>query len=209
MARYNGPVCRFCRREGLKLFLKAERCYTDKCSFERNQYPPGDHGQNRRLRVSEYGQQLREKQKVKRIYGLLEKQFRGYYTQAAKKKGNTGETLLALLENRLDNTVFRLGFGGSRSEARQLVGHGHFHVNGRRVDIPSYQMRAGDVISVREKSRKVQRVIDALERAINRPQMSWLELDKNNFEGKVLSWPVRSELSLPIQENLIVELYSR
>ncbi len=209
MARYHGPVCRFCRREGLKLFLKAERCYTDKCSYERNQYPPGDHGQSRRPRISEYGQQLREKQKVKRIYGLLEKQFRRYYSIAAQKKGNTGETMLALLENRLDNTVFRLGFAGSRSEARLLVAHGHFHINGRRCDIPSYQMRKGDVITVREKSQKVQRIVDAMERAINRPQMSWLEMKKDAFEGTVLGWPVRSELSLPIQENLIVELYSR
>jgi small subunit ribosomal protein S4 len=209
MARYHGPVCRFCRREGLKLFLKAERCYTDKCSYERNQYPPGDHGQARRMRVSEYGQQLREKQKVKRIYGLLEKQFRRYYSTASQKKGNTGETMLSLLENRLDNTVFRLGFAGSRSEARQLVAHGHFVVNGRRTDIPSYQMRKGDVIVVREKSRTVQRILDAMERAINRPQMSWLEMKKDEFAGTVLGWPVRSELTLPIQENLIVELYSR
>ncbi len=209
MAVYNGPVCRFCRREGLKLFLKAERCYTDKCSYERNQYPPGDHGQNRRLRISEYGQQLREKQKVKRIYGLLEKQFRSYYTEAARRKGNTGELLLALLENRFDNTVYRLGFAGSRSEARQLVCHGHFTINGKKVDIPSYQMRTGEVIAVREKSRKMERVIEALERAINRPQMSWLELNQAAFEGTVLAWPVRSELTLPISENLIVELYSR
>ena len=209
MARYHGPVCRFCRREGLKLFLKAERCYTDKCSYERNQNPPGDHGQARRMRVSEYGQQLREKQKVKRIYGLLEKQFRRYYSIAAQKKGNTGETMLALLENRLDNTVFRLGFAGSRSEARLLVAHRHFAVNGTRTDIPSYQMRKGDVITVREKSRKVQRILDAMERAINRPQMSWLEMKKDEFSGTVLGWPVRSELTLPIQENLIVELYSR
>jgi len=209
MARYSGPVCRFCRREGLKLFLKAERCYTDKCSFERNQYPPGQHGQNRRLRVSEYGQQLREKQKVKRIYGLAEKQFRAYYVEAARRKGNTGETLLALLENRLDNTVLRLGFAGSRAEARQVVRHGHVLINGRKLDIPSYQMRTGDVVSIREKSRSQQRLIDALERAAGRPQMSWLELNTTNWEGKVLTWPVRTELTLPIQENLIVELYSR
>ncbi len=209
MARYAGPVCRFCRREGLKLFLKAERCYTDKCSFERNQYPPGQHGQNRRLRISEYGLQLREKQKVKRIYGLLEKQFRAYYVEAARRKGNTGETLLALLENRLDGTVFRMGFAGSRSEARQLVNHGHFLVNGKRVDIPSYQMRTGDVITVKEKSQQMARIVEAAERAINRPQMSWLEVDTTKFTGKVLSFPVRAELTLPISENLIVELYSR
>ncbi len=209
MARYHGPVCRYCRREGLKLFLKAERCFTDKCSFERNQYPPGDHGQNRRMRVSEYGQQLREKQKVKRLYGLLESQFRAYYVEAARRKGNTGATLLSLLENRLDNTVYRLGFAGSRSEARQVVRHRHITVNGRRLDIPSYQMRVGDVVAIREKSQKVQRIVDSLEGALNRPQMSWLELDKTAFSGKVLAWPVREELTLPIQENLIVELYSR
>ena len=209
MARHTGPVCRFCRREGLKLFLKADRCFTDKCSFERNQYPPGQHGQNRRLRVSEYGQQLREKQKVKRVYGLLEKQFRSYYKQAARKQGNTGETLIALLENRLDSTAFRLGFGGSRSESRQIVRHGHITVNNKKVNIPSYQVKKGDVIAVCEKSQKIQRIIDSLEQALNRPQMSWLELDKDNFSGNVLGWPVRAELTLPIQENLIVELYSR
>jgi small subunit ribosomal protein S4 len=209
MARYTGPVCRFCRREGLKLFLKAERCYTDKCSFDRNQYPPGQHGQQRRMRVSEYGQQLREKQKVKRIYGLLEKQFRAYYVEAARRKGNTGEILLSLLENRLDNTIFRMGFAGSRSEARHLVNHGHFRINGRKMDISSYQMRVGDVVVVREKSQKLVRIIDSTERALNRPQMSWLEVDTTKFTGKVLGFPVRAELTLPITENLIVELYSR
>ena len=209
MARYNGPVCRFCRREGLKLFLKAERCFTDKCSYERNQYPPGQHGQARRPRVSEYGMQLREKQKVKRIYGLLEKQFRAYYAEAVRRKGNTGENLLALLESRLDNTVFRLGFAGSRAQARQMVRHGHVLVNSKRVDIASYSLRAGDVLSVREKGQKLQFVQDALERAINRPQMSWLELDRDNFSGTFTSTPVRAELTLPIQENLIIELYSR
>ena len=209
MARYAGPVCRFCRREGLKLFLKAERCYTDKCSFERNQYPPGQHGQNRRLRVSDYGLQLREKQKVKRIYGLLEKSFRSYYVEAARRKGNTGELLLELLENRFDNTIFRMGFAGSRSEARQLLNHGHFLVNGRKLDISSYQMCIGDVVTVREASQKMTRIIEAAERAINRPQMSWLEVDTDKFTGKVLTFPVRAELTLPITENLIVELYSR
>lgn len=209
MARNTGSACRICRREGLKLFLKAERCFSDKCSYERNQYPPGQHGQNRRLRVSEYGQQLREKQKVKRVFGLLERQFRRYYQEANRRKGNTGEHLLALLESRLDNTVFRLGFAGSRAEARQLVSHGHFTVNGRRVDIPSYEVRKDDVVAVCEKSRKVQRILDAMERAINKPQMSWLEMDHKNFAGKVLGAPVRSEMTLPIQESLIVELYSR
>ncbi len=208
MARYTGPVCRFCRREGMKLFLKDVRCATDKCSYERNQYPPGQHGQGR-IRVSEYGQQLREKQKVKRLYGLLEKQFRGYYTAANNQKGNTGENLLALLERRLDNTVFRLGFGGTRSEARQLVSHRHFLVNGKRVDIPSYQVRPGDVIVLQEKSQKVARIQENLERSLNRPRMSWLEVNESTFTGTVLGLPVRSELTLPIQENLIVELYSR
>lgn len=208
MARYTGPVCRFCRREGMKLFLKDIRCATDKCSYERNQYPPGQHGQGR-IRVSEYGQQLREKQKVKRIYGLLEKQFRGYYTTANRQKGNTGENLLLLLERRLDNTIFRLGFAGTRSEARQLVAHGHFLINGHRVDIPSYQVRPGEVITLREKSQKIARIQENLERSINRARMSWLEVDEAAFTGKVEGEPVRSELTLPIQENLIVELYSR
>jgi len=192
----------------MKLFLKDVRCATDKCSYERNQYPPGQHGQGR-IRVSEYGQQLREKQKVKRLYGLLEKQFRGYYTAANNQKGNTGENLLALLERRLDNTVFRLGFGGTRSEARQLVSHRHFLVNGKRVDIPSYQVRPGDVIVLQEKSQKVARIQENLERSLNRPRMSWLEVNESTFTGTVLGLPVRSELTLPIQENLIVELYSR
>ncbi len=209
MARYNGPVCRFCRREGLKLFLKAERCFTDKCSYERNQYPPGQHGQARRPRVSEYGLQLREKQKVKRIYGLLEKQFRAYYTEAVRRKGDTGENLMALLESRLDNTAFRLGFAGSRAQARQMVRHGHVLVNDKRVNIASYSLRAGDVLSVREKGQKLQFVQDALERAINRPQMTWLELDRDKFSGTFTSTPVRAELTLPIQEHLIIELYSR
>lgn len=208
MARYTGPVCRFCRREGMKLFLKDTRCTTDKCSYERNQYPPGQHGQGR-IRVSEYGQQLREKQKVKRLYGLLEKQFRSYFKKANRMKGNTGENLLMLLEGRLDNTVFRLGFGGTRSEARQLVSHGHFLVNGQKVDIPSYQVSAGDVIVLREKSQKSAKIQDCLARSINRPQMTWLEVDAGSFTGKVTGPPVREELTLPIQENLIVELYSR
>ncbi len=208
MARYTGPVCRFCRREGMKLFLKDIRCTTDKCSYERNQYPPGQHGQGR-IRISEYGQQLREKQKVKRLYGLLEKQFRSYYKRANSMKGNTGENLLALLEQRLDNTVFRLGFGGTRAEARQLVSHGHFIVNGTRVNIPSFQVSPGDVIVLREKSQKSEKIADCLARGQNRPQMSWLEVDIANFSGKVTGPPVRDELTLPIQENLIVELYSR
>ncbi len=208
MSRHTGPVCRSCRREGLKIYLKSDRCFTDKCSFERNQNPPGQHGQ-RRMRVSDYGQQLREKQKVKRIYGILEKQFRRYYAEASRRKGNTGETLLTLLESRLDSTVFRLGFAGTRSEARQLISHGHIQINGRRVDIASYQVRVGDVISVRKRSRKIQRVVDSLDKAVNRPQMSWMNLDKDNFSGTIGGAPIRTELTLPIQENLIVELCSR
>ncbi|MCK6530969.1 30S ribosomal protein S4 [Myxococcota bacterium] len=208
MARYTGPVCRFCRREGMKLFLKADRCYTDKCAFERTSYPPGQHGQAR-PRFSEYGQQLREKQKVKRIYGLLERQFRLYFHKAERQRGVTGENLLRLLEQRLDNVVFRLGFAGTRAEARQVVHHGHIHVNGRRVNVPSYQVRAGDVIEVQEKSRKVQRIVDSLAQAQSRPMMSWLEVDKAAFRGTIAGVPVRSEMTLPIQEQLIVELYSR
>lgn len=208
MARYTGPVCRFCRREGMKLFLKAERCFTDKCSFDRNQYPPGQHGQGR-IRVSEYGLQLREKQKVKRMYGMLEKQFRRYFKEATRLRGPTGENLLGLLEGRLDNTVYRLGFAGTRAEARQLVSHGHFLVDGHRVDIASFQVKAGQVITVRERSQKIQRIVDSMEQALGRPQMSWLELDKDHFAGRVLARPVRSEIPMSIQENLIVELYSR
>ena len=208
MARYIGPVCRLCRREDQKLFLKGDRCFSDKCAYDRRQYPPGQHGQGR-IRISEYGQQLREKQKVKRLYGLLEKQFRSYYKRANSMKGNTGENLLALLERRLDNTVFRLGFGGTRAEARQLVSHGHFIVNGTRVNIPSFQVSPGDVIVLREKSQKSEKIADCLARGQNRPQMSWLEVDIANFSGKVTGPPVRDELTLPIQENLIVELYSR
>lgn len=208
MARYTGPVCRFCRREGMKLFLKADRCYTDKCAFERTSYPPGQHGQAR-PRFSEYGQQLREKQKVKRIYGLLERQFRLYFHKAERQRGVTGENLLRLLEQRLDNVVFRLGFAGTRAEARQVVHHGHIHVNGKRVNVPSYQVRAGDVIEVQEKSRKVQRIVDSLAQAQSRPMMSWLEVDKAAFRGTIAGVPVRSEMTLPIQEQLIVELYSR
>lgn len=209
MARYTGPQCRVCRREGQKLFLKGDRCYSDKCGFERRSYPPGQHGQSRRGRPSDYGIQLREKQKVRAMYGVLEKQFRRYFELADRQKGITGENLLQLLERRLDNVVFRLGFAGTRAEARQVVHHGHIHVNGRRVNVPSYQVRAGDVIEVQEKSRKVQRIVDSLAQAQSRPMMSWLEVDKAAFRGTIAGVPVRSEMTLPIQEQLIVELYSR
>lgn len=208
MARYTGPVCRFCRREGMKLFLKAERCHTDKCAFERTAYPPGQHGQAK-PRFSEYGVQLREKQKVKRIYGLLERQFRLYFHRAERLRGVTGENLLKLLEQRLDNVVFRMGFAGTRTEARQVVLHGHIQVNGKRVNVPSFQVKPGDLVEVREKSRKIQRIVDSLESAQRRARMSWFEVEKGAFRGKVVASPVREEMTLPIQEQLIVELYSR
>ena len=208
MARYTGPVCRLCRREATKLFLKGERCVSEKCSFDRRPFPPGQHGQGR-LRPSDYRDQLREKQKVKRIYGVLERQFRLYFQRADRMKGVTGENLLALLERRLDSVVFRLGFATSRSEARQLVRHNHFTVNGRKVNIPSYIVRTGDVLDVRERSRKVARIVGAMEAAERRPGVSWLELDKKNFKGTVKGDPVREELQFPINEQLIVELYSK
>ena len=208
MARYSGSVCRLCRREATKLFLKGERCYTEKCSFDRRPYPPGQHGQGR-MRPSNYRDQLREKQKVKRIYGLLEKQFRLYFKKADRMKGITGENLLGLLERRLDSTVYRMGFASSRSEARQLVLHNHFIVNGQKVNIPSYLVRSGDVVEVKEKSQKVARIGEALEGADRRPMVSWIETDKKAFKGTVKGDPSREELTLPINEQLIVELYSK
>lgn len=208
MARYIGSVCRLCRREGLKLFLKGERCYSDKCAVERRSYPPGQHGQGR-TKVSEYGTQLREKQKVKRLYGLLEKQFRGTFAEADRQKGITGENLLRLLERRLDNMVYRMGFASSRNEARQLILHNHFLVNGKKVNIPSYVLKPGDVLQVRESSRSLIRIQESLEAVQRRGVPSWLELDKNNFKCVVKTLPVREELTLPIREQLIVELYSK
>lgn len=208
MARYNGPVCRLCRREGTKLFLKGERCYSEKCSFDRRPYPPGMHGQGR-MRPSDYRDQLREKQKVKRIYGVLEKQFRLYFQRADRAKGVTGENLLLLLERRLDNVIYRLGLATSRTEARQLVRHNHFTVNGRKVNIPSYSVRPGDVVTVKERSRKVGRIVAAIEAADRRPRPSWLEMNKKDWAGTVKGDPVRDELTLPINEQLIVELYSK
>lgn len=208
MARYTGPSCRLCRREGLKLFLKGERCYTDKCAIERRNYPPGEHGQAR-PKFSEYSLQLREKQKLRRMYGVLEGQFRRYFDMADRSKGVTGETLLQLLERRLDNIVYRVGFATSRSEARQLVRHGHFEVNGRKVNIPSYLVRAGDAISVREKSRKVTRIQESLELVQRRGVPDWLEVTPEQFAGRVKSLPVRSDLTMPINEKLVVELYSK
>ncbi|MBM4271473.1 MAG: 30S ribosomal protein S4 [Deltaproteobacteria bacterium] len=208
MARYTESLCRLCRREGLKLFLKGDRCYSDKCAFERRGYAPGDHGQVRR-KYSDYGVQLREKQKLKRMYGLLERQFRGYFEKADKQKGITGTNLLLFLERRLDNMVFRMGFATSRNEARQLIKHNHFLVNGKPVNIPSYLVKVGSEITVREKSRKVGRILEALETVARRGIPQWLELDKDNFRGVVRTFPAREELVMPIQEQLVVELYSK
>lgn len=208
MARYNASVCRLCRREGLKLFLKGERCYTEKCAIDRRSYAPGQHGQSRK-KFSDYGTQLREKQKVKRLYGVLEAQFRNYFGEADRQKGITGEVLLALLERRLDSALYRLGFANSRNEARQLVRHGHFTVNQHKVNIPSYLLKPGDVIELREKSRKVVRILEALEGVARRGVPQWLELDKEKFRGAVKGLPTREEITIPIQEKLIVELYSK
>lgn len=208
MARYKESVCRLCRREGLKLFLKGDRCYSDKCAFERRGYAPGDHGQIRR-KYSDYGVQLREKQKLKRMYGLLEMQFRGYFKKADRQKGITGTNLLLFLERRLDNMVFRMGFANSRTEARQLVKHDHFLVNGKSVNIPSYLVSVGNEVSVKEKSRKVVKIQDAMETIARRGVPQWVELDKDQFKGVVKSLPSREDLTMPIQEQLVVELYSK
>ncbi len=206
MARDTGAKCRQCRREGLKLFLKGDRCYTDKCAFARRGYAPGQHGQGRK-KVSNYGVQLREKQKARRIYGVLEKQFRKYYGKAEKMKGITGENLLRLLEMRLDNVAYRLGYGSSRTEARQLVNHGHFLVNGKKVDIASYQVKMGDVISVRDKSRSLEKFKVFADNPKTLP--NWLAGDVATFEGKVVTEPQRSDIDVPVNETLIVEFYSK
>ena len=208
MARYTKSVCRLCRRENLKLFLKGERCYTEKCAIDRRTYPPGQHGQGRK-KFSAYGAQLREKQKVKRMYGLLENQFRNVFFESDRRQGITGEILLSLLERRLDNTVYRLGFANSRNEARQLVRHGHFLVNQTKVNIPSYLVKPGDVVQLREKSKKVVRILEALEGMARRGVPPWLELDKEQLKGQVKAVPSREDITIPIQENLIVELYSK
>jgi len=209
LARYTGSSCRLCRRENLKLFLKGDRCYGDKCAFERRPYPPGQHGQRRSGKISDYQLQLREKQKVKRIYGVLERQFRRYYYRADRQKGITGTNLLMLLECRLDNMVYRMGFASSRNQARQLIRHNHFLVNNRKVNIPSYQVKVGDVVEVREGSRKVQAILDAMETVVRRGVPSWIELDKDNLRGVFKAMPGREDLTMPIQEQLIVELYSK
>jgi small subunit ribosomal protein S4 len=208
LARYRESTCRLCRREGLKLFLKGDRCYSEKCAFERRGFAPGDHGQIRK-KFSDYGVQLREKQKLKRMYGLLEKQFRGYFGKADRQKGITGTNLLLFLERRLDNMIFRMGFANSRTEARQLVRHNHFLVGEKRVNIPSYLIKAGDEIRVREGSRKVERIIEAMETVARRGVPQWLEIDKTNFRGVVKVLPAREELTMPVKEQLVVELYSK
>ncbi|MCI8645862.1 MAG: 30S ribosomal protein S4 [Firmicutes bacterium] len=206
MSRYTDASCRLCRREGQKLFLKGERCYSTKCAIEKRNFPPGQHGQGRK-KVSDYGLQLREKQKAKRFYGLQETQFRNLFDKAARKKGITGENLLILLESRLDNVVFRLGFASSRKEARQLVTHGHFTVNGKKVDIPSYEVSAGDVIKVKEKSTNSPKFKEIKDMAITVP--GWMTVDVEKLEGRVVALPTREEIDTPVAEHLIVELYSK
>lgn len=208
MARYRGSVCRLCRRETQKLYLKGDRCYSDKCAVERRTYPPGQHGQGR-SKLSDYGLQLREKQKVKRMYGLAEKQFNLTYKRATRMRGVTGHNLLALLETRLDNVVYRLGFANSRTQARHWVRHGHFLVNGKKVNVPSLRLKVGDLISVRQKSREVFELKAAMEAVARRQIPAWLEVEAVNFQGSLKALPVREDLTMPMQEQLIVELYSR
>ena len=209
MARYTGSVCRICRRENMKLFLKGDRCYSDKCAFDRRGYPPGQHGQRRGRKISDYGVQLREKQKVKRMYGLSEKQFHLFFERADRKRGMTGTNLLVFLESRLDNVVYRLGFVNSRVQGRHYVKHNHFTVNGNKTNIPSYFIKAGDVVEVREKSKKNQMICDAADAVVRRGIPQWLELDKDKLKGEVKAAPTREDITMPIQEQLIVELYSK
>jgi small subunit ribosomal protein S4 len=207
MARYTDAVCRLCRREGMKLFLKGERCYTEKCAIEKRNFPPGQHGKTRKQKMQGYGIQLREKQKVKRIYGVLEDQFRRYFESADRTRGITGETLLQLLERRFDNVIYRLGLATSRAQARQLVRHGHFQVNGKKVDIPSYSLRSGDIVTIRPTSQKAPTILHAIEEVKGRGIPAWLSFD--GAAGKVVSLPTREQINLPVQEQLIVELYSK
>ena len=209
MARYTGAVCRLCRREGQKLFLKGDRCYTDKCALERRAYAPGMHGNARNKKMSEYGVQLREKQKARRYYGVLESQFADYFEMASKRKGMTGENLLAILESRLDNVVYRLGFAMSRAEARQLVRHGHFTINGKKVNIPSMLVNVGDVIELKDTSRSLDKFKGSLEANASRVIPKWLEMDKTHNTAKVVAVPAREDIDHPIEEHLIVELYSK
>ena len=209
MARYLGPVCKLCRREGMKIYLKGERCYSEKCAYTRRPYPPGQHGQGR-IKLSEYAVRLREKQKVRRIYGMLERQFRGYFQEGSRRRGRTGEEMLGLLESRLDNAVYRLGFAASRAEARQLVRHGHVQVNGKRLDIPSHMLRTGDKVELVERARKFAAVTASIAGADKRPIASWLEADRASFVGTIKAPPPREDLNEPeIREQLIVEYYSR
>jgi small subunit ribosomal protein S4 len=208
LARYTGMNCRICRRETMKLYLKGDRCYSDKCAVERRNFPPGQHGQGRG-KFSDYGLQLREKQRIKRMYGLLEKQFKTYFKEADRQKGVTGTNFLVLLERRLDNTVYRLGFANSRDQARQLVRHKHFLVNGKKVDIPSYLLRPGDNVKVVDDSRKLACINEALEALPRRGLGAWLELDKASYEGVFKAFPTREEMNLPVQEQLVVEFYSK
>ena len=210
MARYAGPVCRLCRREGMKLFLKGERCYAEKCAIEKRNVPPGQQGRRRRpTKVMGYGSQLREKQKVKRTYGVLESQFRRYFAAAERQRGITGETLLQLLERRLDNVVYRLGLATSRPQARQLVRHGHVRVNGKRADVPSFSLKAGDAVTVKERRSKKPSIVYAMEEVKGRGIPGWLEFDASTMTGRVATLPTRDEINLPVQEQLIVELYSK
>ena len=209
MARYIGPVCRLCRREGMKLFLKGERCYSEKCAIEKRNVPPGQHGRSRKAKMVGYGVQLREKQKVKRTYGVLENQFRRYFEAADRQKGITGELLLQMLERRMDNVVYRLGLATSRAQARQLVRHGHFSVNGRKVDIPSYALRQGDTIAVRGTSAENVTISHAMEEVKGRGIPEWLSFDPGSLSGRIAALPSREQINLPVQEQLIVELYSK
>lgn len=209
MARYTGSVCRICRRENVKLFLKGDRCYSDKCAFDRRGYAPGEHGQRRRGKFSDYGIQLREKQKVKRMYGLSEKQFRLFFERADRQKGITGTNLLVLLERRMDNVVYRLGFANSRNQGRHFVRHNHFLINGQRVNIPSYLIKIGDVIELREKSRTIQAISDSMDAVVRRGVPQWLDLEKAGFKGVIKGMPAREDLTMPMQEQFIVELYSK
>ena len=209
MARYTGPACRLCRREGMKLFLKGERCYTEKCAIEKRNFPPGQHGKTRKQKLAGYGVQLREKQKVKRIYGVLEDQFRRYFEAADRTRGITGETLLQLLERRFDNVIYRLGLATSRPQARQLVRHGHFLVNGKKVDIPSYSVKQGDLITVLGPSQKNVTIEHAIEEVKGRGIPEWLSFDAGAIAGRIVSMPTREQINLPVQEQLIVELYSK
>jgi small subunit ribosomal protein S4 len=209
MARYRDSVCKLCRRETVKLFLKGDKCFTEKCPVERRAYPPGEHGQGRRSKISEYGTQLREKQKLRRVYGVMERQFRAYFDRATRVEGITGEALLQLLERRLDNALYRVGFAPSRPAARQLVRHGHIRVNGRKVNIPSFRLKPGDVIGIKEKSTQLPVVQEALKGAEMRPKISYLDIDRNKYEAKFLHLPSRADIPMPIEEQLIVELYSK